>query len=199
MAVYGNPSEEVSAKRPLGTAEAHYAARIGVTVLLPVLLGIVAGLSKAPFFKTSLGVPGHSVIWWFAPILAAKLIAGRGYSATLAGVAAGCALAPFSHGAGGLMGPATFALAGFVTDALGLVLRLRARAGIALVVSSVTLGVAANLSRFAMKSLRGGRLWDYTLLGLSGRLASYVFFGALTGAMVACALLAASKRRRSSE
>ena len=199
MAAYGNPSEELIASHPAGTAEACYAAHIGVTVLLPVLLGIIAGISKAPFFKTSLGFPGHSVIWWFAPILAAKVIAGRGYSATLAGIAAGCALAPFSHGAGRLMGPAAFALAGVVTDSLALVLRLRARTGFALILSAVALGVAANLSRFVLKTFERGPRWNFTLLGVSGHLASYIFFGALTGAMVACALLAASKRRRSSE
>ena len=194
MAAYGSPSEKLGADNQARPIEARRATHIGITVLLPVLLGVVAGITKTPAFKTSLQIPGHSVIWWFAPILAAKLIAGRHYSATLAGLAAGCILAPFAHGAGRFLGPSSFALAGVVTDVLGVALRLRARSGLPLLLSAVTLGVAANLSRFPFMLLARGPHWYFTPLGLVGRLMSYIVFGALTGAIVACAVMASTRR-----
>lgn len=165
------------------------------TILLPVILGVVAAAPRV-LFKTSLQMPGHSSIWWLAPILAAKLLAGRHYSATLASFAAGSFLVMFSYGTSRFLGPAAFMAAGVFIDGLGAVVRLLSRTGFGLFVCTVGLGVGANLCRFAVRLLHPGPKWRFDLVGMSGRIGSYAFFGALTGAIVAAAFLACRNGRR---
>ena len=187
---------EKTSPRSVGAIETSLPVGLVYTLWLPLMLGALAGITKA-FFKTSLAMPGHSVIWWFAPILAAKLVAGRQYSATLACLAAAAALAVFpGRKLTFWSGPAAFFAAGAVTDLLGAAVRFSSRKGFAFFLCAVAMAVAANLSRLLFKIVTHGPQWKFSLLGMSGRIGSYILFGIVTGAMVAGAFLLVGKDRK---
>ena len=194
MANSGSPLEETGL-RTAARSDARSASAALVAVLVPVGLGVLAGASRV-FLKTSLQMPGHSVIWWYAPILAAKLVAGRRYSATIAGLAAAGFVAAFARGGSLFVGPVAFTAAGAVTDVLGGALHILTRSRVALVVSAVILGMAANLARLCVRTVAHGPKWRFSLDALAGRALSYIAFGALTGAIVAGALILAGLRKK---
>ena len=197
MANSGSPLEETTLRNVAGS-DARSTSVALVAILVPVGLGVLAGASRV-FLKTTLQMPGHSVIWWYAPILAAKLLAGRRYSATIAGLAAAGFVAAFAHGRGFFVGPAAFTIVGIVTDALGGALHILTRNGFGLVVSAVVLGMASNVARLCVRTVAHGPKWRFQLGHVAHRTLSYLFFGALAGAIVGVAFLLAGRRKRSVE
>ncbi|MFH0964233.1 MAG: hypothetical protein V2A58_09500 [Planctomycetota bacterium] len=161
------------------------------------LLGVVAGLAKT-YFDPRLGLPGHSVIWWFTPILAAKVLTRSRLAATGASVTAGGVIMVLSSGTGRFLAPVEFAASGFAADLLlGSGDSLRQPSALRLFPVAVLSGIVANLARFGFKVLlfsRPGPRWRLDAAGLAWRVGSYVLFGAVCG-LLAATIYFLSRRR----
>jgi len=167
------------------------------TFLAVCAIGLAAGAASA-CLRLHLGLPGHKVLVWLTPVMAARLVSrsplggtGGTLSAALGAMAAG----------GELAGPASFLpvtiLAGMLMDAvIGLAERRRLAAGWVFVLAAVG-GLTAN-SVLAIKRLLTPVFTWHAWAGLSeveSRLLSYALFGALAGVLGA-ALAWAIKRKR---
>ena len=202
MAASGSRSEEMPLRCADATTKAASprATAVWRVALLPALLGVAAGLAKV-FLDQGLGLPGHSVLWWFTPILAAKVATRARFGATGASVTAGGVVAVLSHGFGRVMAPVEFAASGLAADLLLGGVRFQAVSPPKLFAVAGLSGVMANLARLAFKMLlfsRPGPHWRLGAAGLGWRVASYAVFGAASGLLVAAVYLVSRRQRRKS-
>lgn len=191
--------------RPLTANTRARSAAVGEylsAVLITVAVGAVAGL-VAGQVRLHLGLPGHKVLFWLTPVLAARLVLGGLGGAT--GGAMAAALGTAAVG-GNLAGWAThlpmIGLAGVVLDAAAcLVERRRLAAAWAIPLMGIA-GAAANIICFGKRLLAPWAEQGHAFLGLAGfdaSLVSYGFFGLLAGLVGSATAYGIMKRRRRGE
>ncbi|MCX5672610.1 MAG: hypothetical protein NTU94_14935, partial [Planctomycetota bacterium] len=97
--------------RSLSVAE--HASAVLITAAVGAAAGLVAGQ-----LRLHLGLPGHKVLFWLTPVLAARLIAGGPAGATAGALAAAVATAVAGGNlAGSLVQLPLIGVAGLVIDA----------------------------------------------------------------------------------
>jgi hypothetical protein len=157
-----------------------------------------AGVIGFAAWKVPLGLPGHRALGWLTMLIAARLIAGRGWGASVGIVSAVLVLA-LGISPDGIYGVADYAIAGVLIDAT-----LTARPSIAhnalklaLLGAIVLLAVGwiAPLGRSLTGGIPMAELWPSLVsvagAGLSRLVVLDLAFGAVAGAMgwgLACAL-----------
>ena len=74
-----------------------------------------AGVIGIAAWRVPMNLPGHRVLGWLALLVAARLIAGRGWAA-IVGVCSAIGVLVFGIGPGGVWGVAQYAVAGALVD-----------------------------------------------------------------------------------
>ena len=154
-----------------------------------VAVGILAGIGVA-FARTPVHLPGHKVIFWMAPVLAARLV-----TRSRAGASAGAlatALTTLSLGgriAGGIVMAPLIVLAGVVLDLAVQMTERRKFAGWKCLLVVASAGLAGNLICFVKRLLdpmgaffSAGNIDDLFLAG--GLHAIFGIVAGLSGALV---------------
>ena len=164
-------------------------------LLLSIVAGAVAGVLAAQI-RLHLGLPGHKVLFWMVPILAARLLWRCPVGATMgATTAAGTSFALGGNLAGGFPYVALVVLAGGVLDAVVAFAHARRLSTASTVLLLTAGGMAANLLCLTKRVLTP--VYNHLpILGIPGPLAtfmSYALFGALAGLLGATLGLSAAK------
>jgi hypothetical protein len=169
--------------------------------LIMAAAGVLSGIAVT-FVRTPMGMPGHKVLLWMIPVLAARLKTGARAGASAGAFAsAGTMLSLGGRIAGGgLMLPAIVAAGAILDLAVTFAHRRAMSAGGTLIVLAAS-GMAGNLVCFAnWAAIARGAVFTH---GSSSELAaaalSYAFFGILAGFMGGIAgltLLRPWQRRR---
>jgi len=168
-------------------------------VLITAAVGAAAGL-VAGQVRLHLGLPGHKVLFWLTPVLAARLILGGPASATAGALAAAIGTAVVGGNLAGSLGHLPIiGLAGVVLDAAAYVAQRGRLAAVWAIPLMGVAGAAANLICFGKRLLAPWGEQGHALLGLAGfdaSLVSYGFFGLLAGLIGSAAAYAIIGRRR---
>jgi hypothetical protein len=189
--MHGRPLIANTSSRSLSVAE-HVTA-----VLVTAAVGAAAGLVAAQV-RLHLGLPGHKVLFWLTPVLAARLILGGPAGATAGAVAAAMATAAAGGNlAGSFVHLPLIGVAGLVLDvAAWLAERGRLAAAWAIPLMGLA-GLAANLVCLGKRLL--APWWGeagHTLWGVNAAPISYALFGLLAGLLGATAAWLVLRRTR---
>jgi len=189
--MHGRPLIANTPSRSLSVAE-H-----AIAVLTAAAVGAAAGL-LAGQLRLHLGLPGHKVLFWLTPVLAARLILSGPAGATAGALAAAVATAAVG---GNLAGSAVHlplvGLAGMILDVTAHVAERRRLAAVWAIPLMGLAGAAANLVCFAKRLL--APWWGeagHTLWGVSVAPFSYALFGLLAGLLGATAAWLVLRRAR---
>jgi hypothetical protein len=162
----------------------------------------VGGVIGFAAWKIPMGLPGHRALGWLTVLIAARLIAGPGWS-SLVGVLGAAAVLVLGISPDGIYGVADYAIAGVVIDATLAVRPKIARSAVKLAVLGAIVLLAVGWIAPLGHSLTGGvplaYLWPSMVsafgAGLSRLVVLDLTFGAVAG--VLAWTLAAALRRAS--
>jgi hypothetical protein len=149
-----------------------------------------AGVIGFAAWKIPMGLPGHRALGWLTVLIAARLIAGPGWS-TIVGVLGAAAVLALGISPDGIYGVADYAIAGILIDATLAVRPTVARNGFALAVLGGVVLLAVGWIAPLGQSLTGGvpvaDLWPSLVsafgAGLSRLVVLDLTFGAVAGVM----------------
>ena len=175
------------------------AATVGLRMLLAnISVGVLVGIGIA-HVRLGLGMPGHKVFLWMAPIVFARVLARHPVGAAAASVsAATVTLGLGGNFAGNLLLLPLVGVAGGIIDACIAFAERRGLPGY-MTVALVGFGGMFGGMVCAVKRLLVPIVHTHVVFGLVGvpaRLLSYAIFGLLAGLVGATAAVTLSARRR---
>lgn len=168
-------------------------------LLLSIAVGAMTGCFIA-FVRLKLGMPGHKTFMWLTPVLIARLRGGCKIGTAAGGLAA--AVSTYSLGAnlaGGLIGMPLIVMAGLMLDWVINTLQNHKISGIRMIIALTLAGAAAGFICLIKRLGLPTGLSPHYMLGLSGfglKLASYLFFGALSGFVASIFSLSTLKKKK---
>ena len=176
-----------------------FVGAVGLRMLVAnAAVGVLAGLAIA-HVRLHLGMPGHKVLLWLTPIVAARLLARHPLGAATGALAAACvSLGLGGRFAGGILLLPLIGVAGAVFDGFILFAEKRQLHGWLVVLLAGAGGLAASLV-VVLKRILLPQFRTHIVLGVSGppaQILSYAFFGLLAGLVGAAAAVAVRTIRR---
>ena len=190
--MHGRPLITSTPSRSLSVGE--HASAVLITAAVGAAAGLVAGQ-----LRLHLGLPGHKVLFWLTPVLAARLIAGGPAGATAGALAAAVATAVAGGNlAGSLVQLPLIGVAGLVIDAAAWLAERRGPTALVIPLMGLA-GLVANLVCFGKRLLAPWGQAGHWLWGVDVRLFSYALFGLLAGLLGAALAYAVMRRLRRSQ